>query len=150
MKGIFAVFLLIFLIGCTKGFSQNSNEIYIDNGKNLIKINAEIADDNNERANGLMFREGLDENDGMLFVFDEEKAQTFWMKNTLMPLDIIFINEELEIVDIKYAVPCLQDPCPLYKSSRPATYVLEVGGNFTAKKGIDIGDKILLNEKVLK
>jgi len=145
MKNIFAIFLLIFLIGflanCTKNFDEKYNEIYIGSGKNLIRIKAEIADDNNERIKGLMFREKLDENSGMLFVFENEKNQTFWMKNTLIPLDMIFIGKDSRIVDIKYAVPCKEDPCALYKSLKPAQFVLEVNGNFSSKNNIKIGDK---------
>ena len=143
------IFLVIFLIGCEKN-SQKLNEIYIDNGKELIKINVEIADDDEERAKGLMFRGYLDEDDGMLFVFDDEDYQTFWMKNTLISLDIIFIDNNFKIVDIKHAVPCREEPCALYKSSKPAKYVLEVNADFTAKNGISIGNKIVLNEKILK
>ena len=139
MKKIFIIFLLIFLIGCVKNF----NEISIENGKKSIKINAEIADNNKERTEGLMFREKLKENGGMLFVFEDEKYQTFWMKNTLIPLDMIFINKNFEIVDIKNAQLCIEEPCALYKSSKPAKYVLEVNGGFTAKNNVNIGNKIV-------
>lgn len=125
-------------MSCTKNF----DEIYINSGNGLIKINAEIADDDKEIMKGLMFRERLDETAGMLFIFDDERYQTFWMKNTLIPLDIIFINSNFEIVDVKNAVPCKESPCALYKSSKPAKYVLEVNGNFTVRNSIKIGDKI--------
>ncbi len=141
MKKIFVIFLLIFLISCTKNFK----EILIDNGNDLIKINVEIADDNEERMQGLMFREKLNQNSGMFFIFENESYQTFWMKNTLIPLDITFIDKNFEIIDIKSAVPCKEDPCKLYKSSKPAKYVLEVDSNFTIKNNIKIGDKIILS-----
>lgn len=146
MKKIFVILLVIFLVGCARKVDKNFNEIFIDNGKNLIKMNIEIADDDNARMKGLMFREKLEENSGMLFVFDSENYQTFWMKNTLIPLDMIFIDKDFEIVDIKAAVPCREDPCALYKSSNPAKYVLEVNANFTIKNDIGIGDKITLNQ----
>lgn len=139
------IFLLIFQANCAKNI-ENSNPIFIDNGKDLIKINVEVADDNNERGKGLMFREKLNENDGMLFVFDDESYLAFWMKNTLIPLDIIFIDENYGIVDIKNAVPCKEDPCALYKSLKPAKYVLEVNTNFTAKNKIKVGDKVIINQ----
>ena len=138
------VFLLIFLSNCAKRV-ENSKQILIDNGKELIKINVEIADDNQERMRGLMFREHLNENNGMLFVFENEERQIFWMKNTLIPLDMIFININFKIVDIKHAVPCEENPCPLYESSKPAKYVLEVNGNFTTRDNIKIGDKFIYN-----
>ena len=133
---------MVFLMSC----KQISDQVLIDNGKNLIKVNVEIADDNNERINGLMFRKNLDKNSGMLFVFDDEKNQTFWMKNTLIPLDIIFIGKDMKIVDIKHATPCNEDPCKLYKSSRPAKYVLEMNINFTIENNVKIDDKITLNQ----
>ena len=116
----------------------------IDNGNKIIKVNVEVADDINEQMQGLMFREKLDENAGMIFVFDEESYLGFWMKNTLIPLDIIFINRDFEIVDIKYAVPCKNDPCKNYVTIKPAEYVLEVNGNFTAHNYVKTGDKVVL------
>lgn len=144
------IFLLIFLIGCTKNFSEmpkNISGILIDNGEKTIQINVEIADDNDERGKGLMFRESLDESSGMLFVFEDEDYQTFWMKNTLIPLDIIFIGKNFKIADIKNASPCRADPCMLYKSSKPAKLVLEVNGNFSMKNKIRTGNKVLFNKK---
>ena len=137
------IFFLILLAGCI----QYYDEIIIDNGQSLIKINVEIADDNDERSKGLMFREKLDESSGMFFIFENEENRTFWMKNTLIPLDIIFIDENFEIVDVKYALPCKADSCALYKSAKPSKYVLEVNANFSAGNGINIGDKIILKEK---
>src|SRR3989344_1872990 len=123
---ILTIFLLISLISCAKNPDKNFEVISIDNGNGLIKLN---------------------ENDGMFFVFENEQERTFWMKNTLIPLDIIFIGNNFEIVDIKNAVPCKGEPCALYKSSKPAKYVLEVNGDQTAKRGIMIGDKITLNKR---
>lgn len=146
MKKIFAIFLIIFLIGCVKNSGKNFNEIIIDNGSKLIKINIEIADDNNERMKGLMFREKLDENAGMIFIFENEEYQTFWMKNTLIPLDMIFIDKDFKIINIEHAVPCNQEPCVLYKSAKPAKYVLELNGNFTTKNDVKTGDKIIIQK----
>ena len=140
------IFLLIFLVGCAKNFNKNLSEVSIGSGKKLIKINAEIADDSNEMEKGLMFREKLNENDGMLFVFDDESYQAFWMKNTLIPLDMIFIDKNFEIIDIKNAHPCKVEPCDLYKSAKPAKYVLEVNGGFAAKNNIKTGDKLIKNK----
>jgi len=146
MKKIYVIFCIIFAMIFLTNCKQISNQVLIDNGKNLIKVNVEIADDNNERMHGLMFRENLDENSGMLFVFDDEDNQTFWMKNTWISLDIIFISKDLKIVDMKYAIPCNENLCKLYESSKPAMYVLEVNGNFTIINNIKIGDKITINQ----
>ena len=139
------IFLLFFSANCAKNAGEN--QAWVDNGKNLIKINVEIADDSDEIEKGLMFREKLNEGDGMLFVFDDESYRTFWMKNTLIALDMIFIGDKNEIVDIKNAVPCKAEPCALYKSAKPAKYVLEVNENFAIKNNINIGDKIILNQR---
>lgn len=146
MRKILIIFLLIFVIGCTKNIDKNLGEILIENGEKTVRIAVEIADDDEEVTMGLMFRENLDENSGMFFVFGDENYRSFWMKNTLIPLDIIFIGENFEIVDIEYAVPCKEDPCALYKSSKPAKYVLEVNADFTAKNNIGIGDKIAFKQ----
>ena len=123
---------------------KSENAAFIDNGKEKIKVGVEISDSPEERAAGLMFREFLGENSGMLFIFDDEKTRSFWMKNTLIPLDMIFISKDFEIVDIKYAEPCEEDPCISYVSKKPAEYVLEVNGNFTIRNDIEIGNKINL------
>ncbi len=107
-------------------------------------ITAEVADTETERKTGLMFREYLGENGGMLFIFPEQAVQNFWMKNTLIPLDIIFISDELAVVKVQHAVPCTNDPCALYSSEKPAKYVLEVNGNLTDTYGIEEGSKVEL------
>ena len=145
MRNIFVIFLLIVLMIFLSSCTRNFKEISINNEKQMIKVKVEIADDIQEREKGLMFREKLDENSGMLFVFDDENYQTFWMKNTLIPLDIIFIGKNYTIVDIKQAVPCDADPCSLYKSSFRAKYVLEVNSLFSAKNDVVIGNIVNLS-----
>ena len=90
------------------------------------EINTEIADNIEKITHGLMFREELAENAGMFFIYPEEKELHFWMKNTLIPLDIIFINKDFEILNIEKAEPCKSDPCPSYSSDGMAQYVLEI------------------------
>ena len=96
-----------------------------------------------------MFREKLEENEGMLFIFDDEKQVSFWMKNTLIPLDMIFINKNLEIVSVKTAVPCEKDPCQVYESSKPVKFVIEANAGFAFKNRIDVGDKLVPNNKYI-
>jgi uncharacterized protein len=94
---------------------------------NGTRILAEVADTNEARARGLMFREQLRPDRGMLFVFDEPAQWVFWMKNTKVPLDILWLGADKRIVDIAENIPgCVQDPCMQYEPSKPATYVLEV------------------------
>jgi uncharacterized protein len=105
----------------------------------------EVADDQDETMRGLMFRKHLPWNAGMLFVFYDEEPRTFWMKNTLIPLDMIFVDSNLKIVDIKENVPpCAQgDECPLYPSRERAQYVLEVNAGFVQENSIKIGDRFV-------
>ena len=144
-KIIFILILLVFLTSCAK-----KETIFIDNGMEKIKIKAEIADTEEKRGMGLMFRENLDEDTGMLFIFNDEYLYTFWMKNTLIPLDIIFIDENNYIVDIVYADPCEEEPCKSYKPKKSAKYVLEVNGNFTIENNINAGDKLIIDEEFIK
>ena len=123
----------------------------IDNDKNTTDktitnpIYIEIANDPYEIQRGLMFRKNLEWNNGMLFVFDDEQYRSFWMKNTHIALDIIFIDKNFQIVDIKEnAKPCLSYKCPSYHSKLPAKYVLEVNSDFVNKNKIQIGNKLII------
>ena len=91
----------------------------------MEKIFVEVADSEEEIEKGLMFREELCENCGMLFIFEEEEKYSFWMKNTLIPLDLIFIDSEMEVVDVLNALPCSEEPCASYTPREKALYVLE-------------------------
>jgi uncharacterized membrane protein (UPF0127 family) len=102
-------------------------------------FHVEIANTNETRQRGLMFREKLADNEGMLFLFDSPDKHSFWMKNTLIPLDIIWISDDKKVVDIQTMQPCAKDPCPSYQPPNEAQYVLEVGaGKFRG----EIGDTI--------
>ncbi|HEX7502885.1 MAG TPA: DUF192 domain-containing protein [Acidobacteriota bacterium] len=106
---------------------------------------AEIADTPEKHARGLMYRTHLRADYGMLFIFAEEDIRSFWMKNTLIPLDMIFLNNEKQIVDMYCSVPpCRGDPCPGYTSALPARYVLEIAGGTAAKLKLRVGDKIFV------
>lgn len=121
-------------------------EFFKKNGKQpLAKIDIEVADNEETRAKGMMFRKSNEENRGMLFVFPVEEGQSFWMKNTYISLDIIFVNEQKEIVKIhKNATPRSTTSLP---SGKKAIYVVEVNGGYTDKFGINEGDRIDFNYK---
>ncbi len=109
-------------------------------------FDVELAVKPEEQSRGLMFREHLDLDKGMLFIFEEEKKHSFWMKNTLIPLDIIWINKNKEVVFISENVqPCEEFSCPNIKPSESAKYVLEINGGISKKIGLIIGDKIDLD-----
>ncbi len=78
---------------------------------------------------------------GMLFVFPDSEIRTFWMKNTLIPLDMLFFDSNRRLVTLLHDVPpCKADPCPIYPSTAPARYVLELNAGTAAKLGVRIGD----------
>ena len=100
----------------------------------------EIADTEEERRKGLMFREALCEECGMLFVFDQPQKYGFWMKNVKIPLDIVYIDKECTIVDLISAEPCESDDCDIYYPVKKALFVLEVNhGSFSE---MDMGVKV--------
>ena len=114
---------------------------------NDLDIIVEIADTNDKRALGLMYRDYLPEYAGMFFVLDEEGITPFWMQNMLISLDMIWIDEDGKIVDItKDAQPCKDDiKACTYQPDEPAKYVLEVNAGFTDRHNIKEGDIIELH-----
>ena len=116
--------------------------VFPDNG---LEIKVELAATPYDWAKGLMFRDKLAQNTGMLFVFPDEAIRTFWMKNTLIPLDIIYISKDNKIVDIKENfVPCPDSVlnCPTYQSKLPAMYVLELEAGVVRGNNISTGDSV--------
>ncbi len=105
-------------------------------------FSCEIADSQSKREHGLMEREQLPENHGMLFVFEKLDVHTFWMKNTPLALDIIWIDEHDQVSHFVTAQPCETKICPTFSSDKKAKYVLEVAaGTFTGKLGDTISIK---------
>ncbi|MGE5340501.1 MAG: DUF192 domain-containing protein [Candidatus Omnitrophota bacterium] len=107
------------------------------------KFTVEVADTPEKRALGLMFRESIPDNFGMLFLFDAEEDLSFWMKNCKVHLDIIYLDSSKRVVDMYSNVPpCKNDPCPSYESRKPARYVLELRGNRAKELNLKAGDLI--------
>jgi hypothetical protein len=109
-------------------------------GDTIRTIDLEIAHKEHERTQGLMHRRRMKDTQGMLFIFDNESIRSFWMKNTLMGLDIIYIKADGEIESIaKYVIPKSERPVP---SAGPAMYVLEVVEGFCDLYQVEVGDRI--------
>ena len=109
-------------------------------GEAPVSIAIEIADREEERARGLMWRQSMPDSVGMLFIFEEERPLSFWMANTYLPLDIIFIDHGFNIVAIEHnTTPLSETPIP---SRAPARYAVEVNAWFCRQNGIRVGDKI--------
>ena len=108
--------------------------------KVITAIDIEVADDDAEREQGLMYRDTMAENTGMLFLMGTEETQSFWMKNTIISLDIMYADADRRIVSIhKNCKPYSLDQIV---SAKPASYVVEVNAGYTAKHGIKVGDVI--------
>jgi len=115
----------------------------VSGNRTVLHMNVEVADSPGEQRLGLMNRTSMPQDAGMIFVFDDDEPRYFWMENTLIPLDMIFIASNLTIIDIhENATPLSQD---LIASSGPCRYVLEVNGGLCAADDIDIGDRVTLD-----
>jgi len=113
---------------------------------NGICFVVEVATTPESRARGLMFRESMDNDRGMLFIYDQEGIYQFWMKNTLIPLDMIWISEDKNIVNIKKrAQPCQPGYCPTINPGAEALYVLEINAGFSDRFGFEVGDDVEIN-----
>lgn len=114
-------------------------------GNRTINLTVQVADTPKKRDKGLMFVEELPENEGMLFVFSGESYGGFWMKNTLIPLSIAFLDSEGKILKILNMVPCKEDFCPTYDPELFYHYALEVNLGWFDKNQIKEGDFVVLN-----
>ena len=104
-------------------------------------VAVEVAADDDTRQQGLMYRDRLPDDRGMIFIFSRTGDYPFWMKDTLIPLDMIWIDDQRRIVHIARNVPpCKADPCPSYPPNAQATYVLEVAGGGAARHHLREGD----------
>jgi SagB-type dehydrogenase family enzyme len=138
--GLVLIVLTVFsLIKCKEG---RITKVCFDNHC----FDVELALKTEEQKRGLAFREDLDLDKGMLFIFEKEEKHSFWMKNALIPLDIIWINKNKEVVFISQdAQPCEKDPCSSIIPNKEAKYVLEINAGISKNIGLKIGDKISFN-----
>jgi uncharacterized membrane protein (UPF0127 family) len=128
----------------TSGASGLRTLVIHASGGEEVEVRVEVADDLAEQAKGLMDRTTLGENRGMLFVYPEERVLSFWMKNTLIPLSIAFIDSERRIIDIQDMKP-LDDEPPHYVSAEPAQYALEVNQGFFEERDVRVGNRVELS-----
>jgi uncharacterized membrane protein (UPF0127 family) len=105
----------------------------------------EVADTDDERRRGLMYRESMPADHGMIFVFPEEEEQSFWMKNTLIPLDIIYLDEWGKVVSIK---PMKPRDLTGVDSDGPAMYAVEVNRGAAARAGVKAGDRLTIPKEI--
>jgi uncharacterized protein len=130
------------LVACSQGGEPGATVTLRTEGQRPVVVTAEIADDAAERTQGLMFRTDLPEGQGMLFVFDTVNVLSFWMRNTLIPLDILYFDDAGNFVSGTTMVPCEADPCTVYPSGQPARYALEVPAGFLEEHQVGVGWKM--------
>lgn len=138
MRFLLCVLMLSSCVACASG------EPSVNVGGKSFKV--EIADTQEKQALGLMFRDSMPADEGMIFIFPNEAPRSFWMKNCRIPLDIMYFDKELKLVSISANTPpCKVSRCPSYPSKAPAQYVLELNAGTASLLGIGIGDKLTLN-----
>lgn len=142
--------LLVPLLACVSAFAQQGPQpklpvVDLHSGMYLIK--AEVARENSTRMVGLMLRDKMADNEGMLFLFTDNQPQCMWMKNTLLPLSVAFMDKDGVILNIEDMKPQTEDT---HCSVKPSPYALEMNLNWFRKKGIKPGTKILGLEKAGK
>lgn len=142
-----ALFILLLLFPCSTqaGTDQAQSGLIPITLPGGAIIHAELADTPQKRAEGLMYRTHLGADRGMLFTFLQAQAWTFWMKNTKIPLDIIWMNEKKQVIHIEPNVPiCTRtdDSCPQYRPNDEALYVLELAGGRAESLKLQRGSKL--------
>jgi uncharacterized membrane protein (UPF0127 family) len=137
----FTALLLISLTACT-----HTPWVELDGHRYSI----EIADDDTERARGLMFRDEMAADHGMLFIHSDEEPLAYWMKNTHIPLDILYFDRGFKLVGEQRNVPpCTAgNACPSYPSNAPALYVLELNAGQAAEIGLKKGDPLKVDPRI--
>jgi uncharacterized protein len=136
-----ALLLLVLLAACG---GEEGDKLVIDTAEGDVEVPVEVANSRGERQVGLMNRESLPEDSGMVFLFPEPTTGGFWMKNTLIPLSIAFYGSDGTIVRILDMEPCRADPCPIYEPGVAYTAALEVNQGAFARWGVSEGDVVRL------
>jgi uncharacterized membrane protein (UPF0127 family) len=136
--------LMLLLSGCANAGS------WVELGGQRYKV--EVADDDAERARGLMFRDQLAPGTGMVFLHDRQEPQAYWMKNTKIALDILYFDNARKLVAQQRDVPpCTAgDACPPYPSNAPARYVLELNAGEAAKLKLQNGAELKFSDDIPK
>lgn len=118
-------------------------EVRFPSGRSFV---AEIADTPLRRQEGYMFRREVAEQEGMIFVFPDSDFHAFWMRNTLVPLDMIWMDDDFMVIHIEPSVPpCKADPCASYGPPRRSRYTLEVRAGSAAREGLAVGDRLRIS-----
>lgn len=140
-----AVILIFYFLYPAMFCSKEQNDLEYETKTLKIgdaTMSAKIADTDEKRRIGLMNATSLPENEGMLFVFDYSADHSFWMKDTIIPLEILFLDENLKIVGIREMAPCKSASCPVYSPGEDVLYAIELNENFSERHGISAGQTV--------
>jgi len=137
------IVMAVFLVSCSSQKLTVRNIPIERNGQVISVVRAEIARTQEERQQGLMFRQNLPDGEGMLFIFERDEILSFWMRNTYIPLSIAFITYDGRIVDIKDMYPLDETSVT---SSRSVRYALEVPQGWFSRVGVLVGDIVKIGE----
>ena len=131
--------VLLPLLACAISGCAGASQPWVELGGQRYAV--ELADDDAERARGLMFRDTMADDRGMLFIHDTQEPQAYWMKNTRIALDILYFDNDRKLVSQQRGVPpcSLGDACPSYPSNAPARYVLELNAGQAEKLRLQDG-----------
>jgi uncharacterized membrane protein (UPF0127 family) len=121
--------------------SPEMASLVVDTRSGSVELRVEVAEGDDDRQQGLMGRAELAEQAGMLFLFDGESSGGFWMKDTLIPLSVAFIDSDGEILSILDMEPCDADPCPVYDPGVAYHAAVEVNQGAFEELGIEVGDR---------
>lgn len=144
-KFVLACAAMLLLLGCSpEAELELSPLVLVGPEGRSVALSVEIARTAEEHGRGLMDRTELPEGTGMLFVFREEAVREFWMRNTLIPLDVLFFDGQLRFLSVRTMEPCVTEECPSYSSELPARYALEVPAGFTQERGIGDGWRLVV------
>ena len=140
MRSLFPVFLGVSALFCSGCASLGGSWVELAGERYIV----EVANDDAERAQGLMFRDSMEPDRGMLFIHDRQERLAYWMKNTRIPLDILYFDEQRKLVSQQRGVPpcSLGDRCPPYPSTGPARYVLELNAGQAERLGLQDGAEL--------
>mgnify|MGYP003675055678 CR=1 FL=1 len=155
LKSVFVFFILVCLASCKEGakktiktqeitFTKEGDLEILKKGSDslLVRLNIEIAETDYETQTGLMYRSGMEDDQGMLFIFPDEAMHSFYMKNTQFPLDLIFIKADSTIGSIQENARPFDERG--LSSKVPVQFVLEVNAGLSLKRDLEIGDKVVI------
>ncbi len=140
MKKTAVLLFLLVLVSVILLSKVTHIRIFFPDGETII---ADLAETEEERSRGLMFRNTINDDQGMLFVFEQEGLYSFWMKNMNFTIDILWLDRQKRIVHLEHNVPpCKKEPCPTYAPLVPAKYVLELKAGSIEKRMLKLYDRI--------